>query len=120
MTATRSTSFIDTATDKLADVTDDALAPSLEFPVFLCEGEACKAKDTECWTEAWAFNYQPADTANLQALCPECFATESPHRRESATKLVFGKPAASDSHTCGCPICWPLPSRLRRQTVPAP
>ena len=112
--------LIDTATDKLADVTDDALAPLLEFPVFLCEGEACKAKDTECWTEAWAFDYQPADTANLQALCPECFATESPHRRESATKLVFGKPAASDSHTCGCPICWPLPSRLRRQTVPAP
>ena len=112
--------LIDTATDQLADVTDDALAPSLEFPVFLCEGEACKAKDTECWTEAWAFDYQPADTANLQALCPECFATESPHRRESATKLVFGKPAASDSHTCGCPICWPLPSRLRRQTVPAP
>ena len=116
--------LIDTATNQLADVTDDALAPLLEFPVHLCDGAACShtEKDTECWREAWAFDYHTTDSAALHVLCPQCFAAERHTRRDSATKLVFGKPATSesDSHTCGCPICWPLPSRLRRQTVPAP
>ena len=112
--------LIDTATNKLADVSDDVLAPSLDFPVHLCDGAACNKKDTECWTEAWAFHYHTTDSAALRVLCPQCFAAESHTGSDRATKLVFGKPAASESHICGCPICWALPERLRRDTAPAP